>query len=167
MTRTHRPRPPTVLAVDRNFLPMLELPRRHALKAVASGRAQALDLHTWARLAFDGLSTSRSLKVIVYPHAQAVAESRLGLGHGGYGILRRDAHRCQYCSAKATTLDHVVPRCQGGPSTWTNLVACCLPCNQRKGGRTPEQAGMGLLRPVRGARYLLFERFQELSEGAM
>ena len=69
------------------------------------------------------------------------ARSRLGLGHGGYGILRRDAHSCQYCSAKATTLDHVVPRCQGGPSTWTNLVACCLPCNQRKGGRTPEQAG--------------------------
>ena len=167
MTRLHRPRPPTVLAVDRNYLPILELPRCHALKALASGRAQALDLKTWARLPLRGLPSPTALKVIVYPHAQAIAESRLGLGRGGGGVLRRDGHRCQYCSAKATTLDHVRPRCQGGPSTWTNLVACCLACNQAKGGRTPEQAGMTLLRPVAGPRYLLYERLHALAGEAV
>ena len=48
------------------------------------------------------------------------------------------------------SLDHVVPRSQGGGTSWENLVCCCLKCNVRKGGRTPEQAGMHLIsRPVK------------------
>jgi hypothetical protein len=42
--------------------------------------------------------------------------------------------------------DHVVPRKQGGQTTWTNIVTACYPCNENKAGRTPEQAGMKLLR---------------------
>jgi 5-methylcytosine-specific restriction endonuclease McrA len=42
-------------------------------------------------------------------------------------------------------LDHVIPRSQGGRSTWYNVVCSCLDCNRRKGGRTPEQAGMRLV----------------------
>lgn len=65
-------------------------------------------------------------------------------------IYIRDGHKCQYCgvkfSAKSLTLDHVVPAVQGGEKNWTNIVTACVPCNQKKGGRTPHQAGMKLLK---------------------
>lgn len=68
-------------------------------------------------------------------------------------ILLRDEHTCQYCAVRlgvaALTLDHVLPRSRGGENTWENLVACCLPCNTRKGDRTPEEARMKLLRKPR------------------
>jgi 5-methylcytosine-specific restriction endonuclease McrA len=68
-------------------------------------------------------------------------------------ILLRDGYRCQYCGdafeARDLTLDHVIPRVQGGQRTWENLVAACAPCNRRKGGRTPWEAEMRLLhRPI-------------------
>lgn len=66
-------------------------------------------------------------------------------------IFARDGNRCQYCGKKLPTselsLDHIEPRSQGGISTWLNLVCCCVRCNAKKGGRTPEQAGMKLIRP--------------------
>ena len=65
-------------------------------------------------------------------------------------IYARDENRCQYCgkrfSTQELTLDHVVPRSRGGASTWDNLVCCCVPCNMRKGGRVPENAGLKLIR---------------------
>jgi 5-methylcytosine-specific restriction endonuclease McrA len=64
-------------------------------------------------------------------------------------IYARDGSKCQYCGKRfATTelsLDHVVPRSQGGRSTWDNIVCCCIKCNVKKGGRTPEQAHMHLV----------------------
>jgi len=44
------------------------------------------------------------------------------------------------------TYDHVVPRSRGGQTDWTNVVSCCMACNLRKGGRTPDEAGMSLIR---------------------
>ncbi len=68
-------------------------------------------------------------------------------------ILMRDRNTCQFCSkvlpAGELTLDHIIPRSRGGESTWENLVACCHPCNNRKGNRLPEEAGMKLLRRPR------------------
>jgi 5-methylcytosine-specific restriction endonuclease McrA len=65
-------------------------------------------------------------------------------------ILIRDAHVCQYCgrefSSGDLTIDHIIPKVQGGANGWTNVVACCRSCNIRKGGRTPRQAGMHLVR---------------------
>ncbi|WP_227982560.1 HNH endonuclease [Nocardia spumae] len=60
-------------------------------------------------------------------------------------VLRRDGHRCGYCSGWARTVDHIRPRSRGGPNTWNNLIAACGPCNTRKADRTPEEAGMRLL----------------------
>ena len=64
-------------------------------------------------------------------------------------LFARDDHQCQYCGrnepAHKLSLDHVVPRSHGGPTTWENIVCCCLRCNSRKGGRTPKQARMQLL----------------------
>jgi 5-methylcytosine-specific restriction endonuclease McrA len=72
-------------------------------------------------------------------------------------IYARDQNRCQYCgkhfSTKELTLDHVLPRVQGGDNSWTNLVCACVKCNARKGGRTPSQARMKLIRePVKPRR---------------
>ncbi|GAA3054390.1 HNH endonuclease [Streptomyces roseofulvus] len=61
------------------------------------------------------------------------------------GVLVRDQHRCAYCGRRATTVDHVVPRAQGGGDSWLNTVASCAEDNHRKADRTPEQAGMPLL----------------------
>jgi 5-methylcytosine-specific restriction endonuclease McrA len=76
------------------------------------------------------------------------------------GILLRDRSTCQYCGINAelaatlrisfnVSLDHVIPRSRQGQSTWDNLVAACLDCNNRKGDRTPEEAGMILARQPR------------------
>jgi 5-methylcytosine-specific restriction endonuclease McrA len=63
-------------------------------------------------------------------------------------LYLRDKGRCQYCSRKISTaeftLDHVVPRCKGGKTSWTNLVTACLTCNQRKGNRSVREAGFRL-----------------------
>jgi hypothetical protein len=162
-TRKHRAQ--TVLALDCHFIPMVEMSRRKALKAMATGRAHALDLRTWSKLSLHEVA-SQPLHAVVFSKAKAVSESKLGFGRGTASILRRDGHRCQYvgCSRRATTVDHVVPRCQGGTNTWNNLVACCLECNALKGGRTPEQAGMQLRSAVRSQRALLMERFHALTD---
>lgn len=60
-------------------------------------------------------------------------------------LLARDRHTCAYCGKYGDTVDHVIPRCQGGRSTWLNCVAACAKCNGRKKGRTPAQAKMRLL----------------------
>lgn len=61
------------------------------------------------------------------------------------GVLARDGHRCAYCGAAgANTIDHVLPRSRGGASSWTNLVAACMACNQDKADRTPAEARMTL-----------------------
>jgi len=69
-------------------------------------------------------------------------------------IFARDHGRCQYCGCKFASaelsLDHVIPRSQGGGASWVNLVCCCVRCNTRKGGRTPKQASMPLIKkPVK------------------
>jgi 5-methylcytosine-specific restriction endonuclease McrA len=66
-------------------------------------------------------------------------------------ILHRDKNQCGYCGGAATTIDHIFPKSRGGLDTWDNLIAACLPCNQRKRNRTPEEAGMRLLWPTRWA----------------
>lgn len=65
-------------------------------------------------------------------------------------IYARDGYSCQYCGrtlpAGELTFDHVVPVAQGGRKDWENIVTCCVNCNREKGGRTPEEAGMRLVR---------------------
>lgn len=72
-------------------------------------------------------------------------------------IFARDKNQCQYCGRSFPTselsLDHVLPRTQGGGTSWGNLVCCCVRCNSRKGGRTPDQAHMPLVRkPIKPRR---------------
>jgi 5-methylcytosine-specific restriction endonuclease McrA len=69
-------------------------------------------------------------------------------------VFSRDGYTCQYCGRQThdLTLDHVMPRSQGGGHSWENVVSACRNCNRRKGGRTPEQAGMKLLSEPRAPR---------------
>ncbi|MBI4641484.1 MAG: HNH endonuclease [Candidatus Tectomicrobia bacterium] len=67
-----------------------------------------------------------------------------------HNIYARDKFSCQYCRkpypSEDLTYDHVIPRARGGLTEWTNIVTSCISCNKKKGGRTPEEAGMKLLR---------------------
>lgn len=77
-------------------------------------------------------------------------------------IYARDHNRCQYCGKRfptsELTIDHIIPRSMGGKATWENVVCCCVACNVRKGGRTPQQAGMKLItKPVKPKRSPVIE----------
>jgi 5-methylcytosine-specific restriction endonuclease McrA len=81
-------------------------------------------------------------------------------------LFKRDHFTCQYCGeqpgSEELTIDHVVPRAQGGESRWDNCVLACVACNARKGARTPEQAGMRLhkwpVQPAWSPRYAAHPR---------
>ncbi len=88
-------------------------------------------------------------------HFDRVPRQRVRLNRRN--LFARDGGKCQYCRKAFPTselsVDHVVPSCKGGETTWDNVVCACVKCNVRKGGRTPEQAGMKLAKkPVRPKR---------------
>ncbi len=81
-------------------------------------------------------------------------------------LFARDGNRCQYCGQHAPpqqlSMDHVLPRSRGGPTDWENIVCCCLKCNTSKGGRTPKEARMRLLKKPTKPRFnpLLAQKLQ-------
>lgn len=77
-----------------------------------------------------------------------------------FNLFLRDRFQCQYCGGiKDLTFDHVIPRSQGGRTTWENVTTACAPCNLKKGGRTPKQAHMALnLQPIRPTSWQLHEQ---------
>lgn len=76
-------------------------------------------------------------------------------------LYRRDDYTCQYCAKHLPTeelnIDHVIPRSQGGITTWENLVVSCVNCNSKKANRTPEQANMKLIRKPFKPRWSIFQ----------
>ena len=81
-----------------------------------------------------------------------------------HNIFERDKNTCQYCGVKfdrnELNIDHVVPRQRGGLTTWTNVVCSCLSCNGRKANRSPEEAGMRLIRKPKKPRWRPFLQIQ-------
>ena len=138
-----------VLVLNATYEPVNVCAARRAIILILNGVALAEEESSSfvrsARLAMPVPSVIRLLEFRRIPY-QVRALSRKN-------ILIRDHHTCQFCGrvlpASELTLDHVLPRSQGGKSTWENLVACCHPCNNRKGDRTPETAGIKLLRQPR------------------
>jgi len=108
--------------------------------------------HDWVRTVRFDIAVPKIIRLYGYDRmpAQHVKLNRRNL-------FARDRNQCQFCGAHFPTselsIDHVIPRAQGGLDTWDNLVCACVRCNARKGGRTPEQASMALIRsPVRPRR---------------
>jgi 5-methylcytosine-specific restriction endonuclease McrA len=143
--RLHRP----VLVLNSSYEPINVCAARRALVLVLKGVAAAEEhasahVHS-ARQAIRVPSVIRLLEYRRIPH-QTRALSRKN-------ILMRDRYVCQYCARTLNsgelTLDHVIPRSRAGETAWENLVACCHHCNNRKGNRTPEEAGMRLARAPR------------------
>lgn len=106
----------------------------------------------WVRTVDSEIQVPRVIRLMSYDRLpkQSVKFNRRN-------IFARDNNQCQYCGKKFSlsdlSLDHVVPRTQGGKSTWENIVCACLDCNVRKGGRTPKEASMKLIRqPVKPKR---------------
>ena len=103
------------------------------------------DQHDWIRTPRITIAIPKIIRLLGYDRfpRQCVKLNRRN-------IYARDRNRCQYCgghfATRELTLDHVTPRVQGGVNSWANLVCACVRCNTRKGGRTPAQAGMKLIK---------------------
>lgn len=95
---------------------------------------------------FGPFERPRAVELVRYIFAKWVYSRTGRTPYSKAALKRRDANTCGYCGKFGDTVDHVVPRCQGGANTWLNVVIACLGCNGRKAGRTPQQAGMKLLR---------------------
>lgn len=80
---------------------------------------------------------------------RALRKRGKGVKFSRENVYARDSGKCQYCGKKIPrhegTYDHVIPRAQGGKTTWENIVIACVPCNQKKGGRNPSEAKMKLI----------------------
>ncbi|MEM9353254.1 MAG: HNH endonuclease [Planctomycetota bacterium] len=106
----------------------------------------------WVRSVNFEVRVPRVLRLL---HYDRLPKQRVRLNRRN--IFARDANQCQYCGKRFPTselsLDHVLPTCRGGGTSWENLVCACVKCNVRKGGRLPKEAGMKLIRePVRPKR---------------
>ena len=110
------------------------------------------DEYDWIHTVRFQIAVPRIIRLLIYEKLP-----RQDVKFNRRNIYARDSNKCQYCGKKFSTselsLDHVLPRSQGGKATWDNIVCCCVRCNVRKGGRTPEQARMHLItKPVKPKR---------------
>ena len=164
-----------VLVLNRHYQPIHVTNVRRAFSLLYLGVARVVDpefktfdFESWAQLsaevgdgdgdggAHDVIRTvTRAIRVprvIVLQLYDRIPRTKVRFSR--HNIYMRDGNTCQYCGRELPrvelNLDHVLPRAQGGRTTWENVVCCCIDCNLTKGARTPEQAGMKLLKqPMR------------------
>lgn len=134
----------SVLILNGQYEPLTVCQARRALILLVLGRAEMVEAS--GHIVRSPVTVFPVPSVIRVP--RAVRPHRRSLPLTKKNVLRRDGHRCQYCGSTQgkMTADHVVPRSRGGAESWRNLVCACAACNRRKGNRTPQQAGMELLR---------------------
>ena len=152
-----------VLVLNRSYLPIHVTSVRRAFSLVYQGVARVVDeqyetfdFHSWRDLAIRAGDDSIGVVggLIRVPRVILLtAFDRVPKRHVRYSrvnVFTRDRYTCQYCGARPPrsqlNLDHVVPRALGGKTSWENVVCSCVDCNRRKGGRTPQQARLRLLR---------------------
>jgi 5-methylcytosine-specific restriction endonuclease McrA len=153
----------SVLVLNRSYLPVHVTSVRRAFSLLYQDVARAVDeeyrtfdFDSWTDLSLSvhdetiGLVNRvvRVPRVIVLLAYDRVPRRQVRFSR--LNIYTRDRDTCQYCGVRYPrsdlNLDHVIPRSQGGTSRWENIVCSCHACNRRKGGRTPEQARMKLIR---------------------
>lgn len=121
-----------------------------AIRIISLQRAIVLVLQNKAEIIEASKSEIRSVSVSI-PKPEVIRlkyyvkipyRSRIPVSNRA--VLARDNHKCGYCGIKATTVDHVVPRCKGGTHTWDNVIASCIKCNTKKGSKTLEALGWSI-----------------------
>jgi len=156
-----------VLVLNRSFFPLHITSVRRAFCLLYLGIAHVVDeqfktfdFESWSKLTIVEREEAIGLvdRMIRIPRViLLLTYDRMPIGQVRFtrlNIYTRDKSTCQYCGKRFAkndlSLDHIIPRSSGGRSTWENIVCCCAPCNRKKGGRTPHEAGMNLLkRPKR------------------
>ena len=133
-----------VLVLNQSYEPLNICRVRRAVVLLYQNKAEMLEngsgfIHS-ADFEFPVPSVIRLASMIKRPHRFVRKLTRLE-------VFKRDHYTCQYCGkeTRQLTLDHVIPRYRGGEHTWENVVSACVPCNRRKAGRTPQEAGMRLI----------------------
>lgn len=133
------------LILNADDTPLNVAPMFRAFNLVLKGKA-AVVKHDPARpikldnYTCDRPTVIRLLRYVYIPYKKNLPITR-------ENIYKRDGHACVYCdSTKKLTIDHVFPKSRGGKNTWMNLVTCCSKCNNKKDNKTPEEAGLKLLR---------------------
>lgn len=153
-----------VILCDAYCVPLCEVDVERAVQLLVSERAERLigpsgiqhaacfklapsALENWGNIFPDIISDGCFMVPAVLRLKTRVQPTRNRLKPTRISIFKRDQMTCQYCGKKSRiTIDHVVPTSRGGKNTWENMVAACFPCNNKKGGRTPEEAGLSLIR---------------------
>ena len=155
-----------VLVLNRNFLPVHVTSVRRAFSLLYQGLAEAVDdqyrtfdFDSWSALSASMHDDTIGMvnRIIRVPRVILLLTydriPRRQVRFNRFNVYSRDRNTCQYCGQRLPrvelNLDHVIPRSQGGTSTWENIVCSCHICNRLKGGRTPREAGMKLLHPAR------------------
>lgn len=133
---------PRALVLNVTYEPLSVVPVRRALVLVFHERAEVVESNGHVYHS-EHLTISAPSVIKLRRFVKTKFDRRMPLNRRT--VFLRDDHRCQYCGRPAENIDHVVPRAQGGTHTWDNVVAACRRCNTKKGGRTPEQAGLSLV----------------------
>lgn len=139
------------LVLDQSYLPVARIHWQRAVTLLCLGKVEVVDEYADK----DIRSVTFSIKMpSVVRFITQMRRKKRAVKFSRENVYTRDHGKCQYCGESVprpeATYDHVTPRAAGGKTTWENIVICCVPCNQKKGGRTPQQAGMKLRsRPVK------------------
>ncbi|AOS95102.2 MULTISPECIES: HNH endonuclease [Mycobacterium avium complex (MAC)] len=135
----------TVEVYNADYRTLAHITWQHAVQLILRGAVVVIDVHNPA-VHIHGPSLVIELPLSValreYVHIPYRADTKVTRE----GVLRRDRNTCVYCGRRAQTIDHVLPKSRGGADHWINLVAACHSCNGRKDNRTPEEAGMTMIR---------------------
>jgi len=133
-----------VLVLNQNYEPLNICRVRRAIVLLYRGKAEMLENGTGFIHSVGQIFSVPSVIRLAYMIKRPRPERKLTR----LEVFNRDQYICQYCGkeSRQLTLDHVIPRYRGGEHTWENVVSACIPCNRHKAGRTPEQAGMRLIR---------------------
>jgi 5-methylcytosine-specific restriction endonuclease McrA len=134
------------LVLDLGYQPLRIVSWQRAVTMLFEGKVEVIEEYDE-----DIRSVSITIKMpAVVRLLQAIRGRKKAVKFSRINVMTRDGFRCQYCGRKLPmsklNYDHVVPRSQGGKTVWENIVTACYPCNDRKGSRTPQQAGMRLLK---------------------
>jgi 5-methylcytosine-specific restriction endonuclease McrA len=151
-----------VLVLNASYEPLNITTWKRAMVMLLKGKAEGLehDLTRYIRPDQVLPTVIRLHQFVRVPYRQMPLTRR--------NVFQRDGHICQYCgfSGEPLSIDHVIPRSRGGADVWENVTTACLPCNVRKGSRTPREAGMPLRRePRRPPTSLSLETIRRIRDG--